>query len=754
MSDDAIEALRRALWAGTLAKPEAPDRALAKAITGGMRHGAALGHLRVLHGARLPHEAALAAAAGRWPRSLDIALIEAESEAGKAPGATRALQRLDALLPGDGSRHDARARLLWRLGRADEARASLAGIAPDIAPDSPGAAPALRCRADLSMRAGDLAAARADLETLRTLLPPGRWQALSMRLIRLEAGGAALRRTLRRTALPPCPELWHSLFSLFIAERDFPAALQALARLRAVAGDDHAQTRRAEIVLALEAEDSARASALIAADTPPEDEAAPWRWPPRRHALALRAGLLQAGEHARPEPALAALAAQAVAAARLHAGDQGLAALALNCRLAAGEWAELAQELAHNPSGAAAHVLLRMGLPGAARNMLNALAAPSTAPARLRHALAQARTLRAEGSAPAALALLAPLGAPTAPLAAELALERAEAALAAGEPQAARAVLAAPTRRFPRRPPLWLALSRAAFQEGDFVAAARAQRRLRALKTSQTGAPPPPDLRDMLTDDALRAARALPRGALQGPPAPIAGRLAASPGLAAFALGRAMRQGALPKPAAGGAVPGLLVHYWEGPESAPVSRNLAAWAALHPRRGQRVFGPEAALAWLHAHDAALARLFSALTLPAARADLFRLAWLAREGGVWVDVDEYPRAAVDDWLAGADGVFVIEPGFGTVANNFIAARPGLAVVERALALAVAGLEGRVAAKEAPYPWWDSGPAVLSCAVAEGVAGGAGGLRLLGAMDYAARVSSNLPLPHKRGALHWR
>ncbi|MCC5983566.1 MAG: hypothetical protein JJU42_04285, partial [Rhodobacteraceae bacterium] len=131
---------------------------------------------------------------------------------------------------------------------------------------------------------------------------------------------------------------------------------------------------------------------------------------------------------------------------------------------------------------------------------------------------------RAEGSAPAAVALLAPLDAPTAPLAAELALERAEAAQAAGDPQAARALLAVPVQRFPRRPPLWLALSRAAFQQGDFAAAARAQRRLRALKSSQTGAPPPPDLRDMLTDDALRAAPSLPEGPLPGPPGAPKGR--------------------------------------------------------------------------------------------------------------------------------------------------------------------------------------------------------------------------------------
>ncbi|MCC5989417.1 MAG: hypothetical protein JJT95_17240, partial [Pararhodobacter sp.] len=116
MSGDAVEALRRALWAGPLEQAEAPGRALAGAIAGGLRHGEALGQLRVLHGARLPRAAALAAAAKRWPRSLDIALIAAESQAGEPPDATRALRRRAARLPGGGSRHHAPARLLWGLG--------------------------------------------------------------------------------------------------------------------------------------------------------------------------------------------------------------------------------------------------------------------------------------------------------------------------------------------------------------------------------------------------------------------------------------------------------------------------------------------------------------------------------------------------------------------------------------------------------------------------------------------------------------
>ncbi len=768
---DTPQALARALWDGPLADAAAPGAALAGHIRSGLGYDPALAMLRALHGPALPCAGALAAAAARWPGSIDIALIAAEGAPDMGAAArAQARTRLAALIRDTGRRAEAQARLLWRIGEFHAARAVLAGPAKALS-DA-----ALLTRLDLALQAGDWEGAAADLAALSPRLSPGHHRALSLRLLWLRNGAAALVCAQGKAfgsgggATPQtarAPGLWRMLLRLHLAGQDFPRAEKALARLTALTGAKHPQTRAASVALALERDDAATAHRLLAQE---DAQDTPWLWPPRRHMQALRAGLLQARDQTEPQPHLAALAAHAGAARRLHARHAGLAALDWTCRMAAGDWEGLTAELTALESGVeplpaqttvpAALTLGRLGLPDAGLHLLDANAPPADAPPDLtaRHHLARARLRREAGLPADAPVRLAPLSASRA---ADLALEQATRALDTGDTATARKLLASHLHRFPRRPALWLAQARAAFLRGDFNGAGRALHRFRLLKTAQRGTPPDPDLRDMITEDAQHAARALPAGALAGPAGRVIAHLgpappSASAGLAACLLARAQTEGALPIQPVTGAIPPRLIHYWEGPDSPPVTRNLAAWAAQHPGMTQALFGPQAAQDWLNLHDPALARLFTALTQPAARADLFRLAILAREGGVWADTDEYPRAPITGWLDRACAVFVREPGFGTVANNFIAAAPGLGVLAQARALALDAVAARLDAGETPYPWRDSGPAVMTRAVAAALfsQGGAPGLRLLTPQDYAGTVATNLPLPHKRSALHWR
>ncbi len=774
---DTPQALARALWDGPLAEPGAPGDALAGRIGSGLGYDPALAMLRALHGPALPCGGALAAAEARWPGSIDIALIAAEG-APDMDAATRAQarSRLAALVQETGRRAEAQARLLWRTGEFRAARALLAGPAKALG-DA-----ALLARLDLALQAGDWEGAAADLAALAPRLAPGHHRALSLRLLWLREGAAALvcaqGKAFRSsgTATPDAartPGLWRMLLRLHLAGQDIPRAEKALARLSALTGADHPQTRAASVALALERDDGATATRLLAQEDAQE---APWLWPPRRHMQTLRAGLLLARDLAEPQPHLAALAAHARAVRRLHARHAGLAALDWTCRLAAGDWEGLAAELTAlercvEPLPAQATVpaaltLGRLGLPDAGLHLLDANAPPTDAPPDLtaRHHFARARLRREAGLPANSVPQPYPIPPPaslSASRAADLALEQATRALDTGDTATARNLLASHLHRFPRRPALWLAQARAAFLRGDFDGAGRALHRFRLLKTAQRGTPPDQDLRDMITEDAQHAARALPAGALAGPAGRVIAQLgpaplSASAGLAACLLARAQTEGALPFRPVTGAIPPRLIHYWEGPESPPVTRNLAAWAAQHPGMAQQVFDPETGQDWLARHDPAIARLFAALAQPAARADLLRLAILAREGGIWADTDEYPRASVTGWLEGASAVFVREPGFGTVANNFIAAAPRLAVLAQARALALNAIAARLDAGETPYPWRDSGPAVMTRAVAAALfsQGGAPGLRLLTPQDYAGTVATNLPLPHKRSALHWR
>ncbi|MCC6002481.1 MAG: hypothetical protein JJU19_16725 [Pararhodobacter sp.] len=766
------EALARRLWAAPPDAPAALDGMLADRIQAGLAHDTALDLLRMLHAAG-PCVNALDAAARRWPGSVDIALMAAEASNTQGPDARQAAhERLAALVHRTGRRAEARARLLWRSGAAAAARAALSGPAAQLT-DA-----ALVARVDLALRAGDWSAAQADLAALDGRIAPGHHLALGFRLLWLREGAAALVCRLggalgrRADTLPAAPGLWRALFDLFMASQDLPRATRALDRLHAITGPVHPETRAAAMQHALEC-GNAEAAARLLASLPDAD--APWRWSARRHMQFMRTGLLQARSLDQPQARLAALAHHAQVACRLHARHNGLMALGWTCSLGAGAWNALARDLQTPPAATsadqvpgAALMLGRIGLPGAGLDLLqrNSPAPQAPATAIARHALARARlqretgTSRCPGRQDADLEELAALALP-ASLVADIRLEQATAATDARRYKTALALLSDPLRRFPRRPALWLARARAAFLLADFAAAARALDRFNALKAARRGDRAEPDLRDMILADALAASHTLPPGALEGPADAVVARIgvdriAASTALSACLLARVGQTGRFVPQGAGGTVPPRLLHYWEGPESAPATRNLSEWARLHPAMAQHVFGPDEARAWLDRHDPPVAALFAALAQPAARADLFRLAVLARDGGLWVDVDEYPCAPVSDWLAGADGVFVIEPGFGTVANNFIAAAPGLAVIRHARAQAIDAVRARLAAGTLPYPWRDSGPAVMTRALGADVFGpyGGAGLRLLKPANYLARVATNLPLPHKRGALHWR
>ncbi|HHX89058.1 MAG TPA: hypothetical protein GX700_04660, partial [Paracoccus sp.] len=626
-----------------------------------------------------------------------------------------------------------------------QARAFLAGISP--ASETAGAD--LACRAELALLDADWPAATADLAKLKPW--PAHRQRLFLQRLHLRDGAAALGAALDR-----CPvartEHWQLALSCLVSARDFTRARPFLAQAEAHHGA--VATRDARIRLALDCDNPATALTLLEPDLP----ANPARWSARQHEHWLRAMLLRARQERQERQGGAPLLPHASAALRLFPRNGALQSLWLTCRALEEDWRSFEAGLHALPGPAAVSALNRLGLFEAAQARTEAEFATLTgANPRARRLLALAQSHLLQGAPDLAEAALvqAATPLPPAPTRADLNWLSGEIALWRFDPAAAEAALAPLRTECPTHPGLWLSLSRAAFLRGEFPSAEAALARFRALKASQTGTPPATDLRDLITMDALKASTTLEPGLMGKPLETIVKKagieaITASPGLSACLLARAAPHPFIP--AQGPPIPQRLNFYWEGPESGAVARSVAAWRALNPGLDVTLFDARTAADWLTRHHPALLPLFQRQPLPATRADLFRIALLLTEGGIYVDVDEYPRAAIDDWLTGAQAVFCQEIGYGTVANNFIAARPGLDLLARMLAR----IAGRLAQSESVYPWWDSGPAPLSATVFEALYGPAPlpGLRLLDQASYCQRISTNLAFPHKRGPRHWR
>lgn len=712
--------LAEALWHDRLGDPAAPAAALAADIEQGAPYRAMLTRLQGLADHGMPLTPALTRALDLYPWSIDLALLAVR--AGDGTHDAQALQALDQRTAAQNRRRAALAWALWSRGRAEEARAALRDLDP----------------ASESFD-GDRAA-RAELAILSDQTPeavPGpRGRHLALLRLYRTRGAAALAAQIDAGALPDHPPLWPWLIETLVIERDFTRARAVLAQMAARRGANHPETRAQRIRLALDCGDCVAAGAWLR-DEPDPDR--PWAWPARRLVQHLRGALMQAADH--PGPELVDFCARA---RRLYPRHPGLRALSWSLREATDDWDALADDLTRetsDPTGAA-RALCRIGQPERALIVLDRAeaAAPDTTPDGMaRRHQRRAEALMRLGRLEAARAALGPP--PSGPQRAEHAYWAAEIALAQRDPARARVILDETLLAFPTRMGLHIDAARARFLSADpgrrdLEQAMAHLETFRVLKTAQTGTPPPDDLRDRILRDAL-AARAEGRDAGE------------SPGLAAQAMAR-LRP--VFSPVDGPAIPRRLGHYWEGPRSAPLTRAIGLWADLHPGFDQRVFGADEATAWLARHAPDLVAPFARLSQPASRADLFRLAWMVTEGGVFADLDELPRHAITPWLAGARAVLVIEEGHATVANNFLAAVPRLALLERTLARVRANLRSGAPS----YPWWDSGPAPLTVETLRALRDPveSPGLRVLQQAAYDSRVATNLPYPHKRRPDHWR
>lgn len=725
--------LARALWHAPLPDPAAPGRALEAALEQGARHSDAVAQLRVLRRAALPAADAARKAAMHWPGSVDMGVLAVELAAepvGDKLARSRAVADLRARLAARDAGRAPLARLWLRMGRFDLARAELAGPQPH--------SDALFLRGWMALEAGEQEAAARDIAALHAQGDPSRASLLALRADWARRGAAGLKAHARSLATAS-PGFLAELAALAIEGRDLAMAEAAAAALRRSNGGDTRTLALITAQLALAQDRPDAASHALAAGFDPH---APWSWPAQAHRLWLRSGVQQAAGTALDDPRWRALAHHADAARRLHADDSGLLRIALRLQEVTSDWGTLHLAFKALPDArghVAAEALLRLGRPGAAlgalRRAARARPAPPPAEAMTRVRL-RADAFALSGRLECARTVMSAAAPGTRVQSRAHALALVHLDLQQRMPEAAAAQLRQVVPCFPDDPRLAIAQARTAFFAGDLAAAAAHEARLPPAPHMQ---PEPP--RRLLIADVLAPA---------GPTGSV--------GHAARSLLERVRSAALPCPPAapsdGAPIPSQLLFYWQGPNCTAVLRSLRRWQALHPHHTLRCLDRQGARDWLadRALSAPLA-LFDRLEQPAARADLLRLCLLWHEGGVWADVDEYPRLPVLPWLQGARGICVIEQGMGAVANSFIAAVPQLPLIGRALHHALHRLQTPGAV---PNPWWQSGPAAMTLALAETLdaPGEAAGLRVLDQRSYERRVATTLPLPHKRGPDHWR
>lgn len=161
------------------------------------------------------------------------------------------------------------------------------------------------------------------------------------------------------------------------------------------------------------------------------------------------------------------------------------------------------------------------------------------------------------------------------------------------------------------------------------------------------------------------------------------------------------------------AIPSKCFQFWDGEQLPEDVFDLTdSWRKLNVGWDYILFNMESARCFLE-HNAAsdVCRAFRLARHVAQKADIFRLAVLLQEGGVYADADDRCLANLDSLVRGRDIVLRHE-NLGSIGNNFIAVRSGHPVIEAALEGAVrAVLRG-----DSESIWLSTGPGMFTRALA--------------------------------------
>ena len=206
------------------------------------------------------------------------------------------------------------------------------------------------------------------------------------------------------------------------------------------------------------------------------------------------------------------------------------------------------------------------------------------------------------------------------------------------------------------------------------------------------------------------------------------------------------------------AIPKKIGQFWDKPQLSDELLDLAAsWRHHNDDYRYYLFNADTGRNYLRQyfpHPVSLA--YRRCGDPATQADLFRLAFLLREGGVWADMDDRCLKPLSSFVpAHAHACFWQEPQ-GSTGNNFIAAVPGHPILRRALVAAVNAINRG----DRDKVWTLTGPGLLSRAFALDLAEAGDRwkarldrIAILDEYDLHPNVAIHCRTAHKRLGKHW-
>ncbi len=201
-------------------------------------------------------------------------------------------------------------------------------------------------------------------------------------------------------------------------------------------------------------------------------------------------------------------------------------------------------------------------------------------------------------------------------------------------------------------------------------------------------------------------------------------------------------------------IPLKIAQYWDDDIPADVEALCDAWRTMHPTFSYARFSDREARRYLDANGPAGARAaFDRAAQPAMKADLFRLAYLYREGGFYIDADDRCLAPLPTIGLGDFDLILHQEDWGTAGNNLIGVVPGHPAIKLALD---AGIEA-VNRGDGDIVWLSTGPGLLTravaCFLAQDLPGRLRKTLLMERYELAEVVAMHVGTAYKHTQKHW-
>ena len=162
-------------------------------------------------------------------------------------------------------------------------------------------------------------------------------------------------------------------------------------------------------------------------------------------------------------------------------------------------------------------------------------------------------------------------------------------------------------------------------------------------------------------------------------------------------------------------IPQQIVQYWHSnvlPDD--ISALMRSWSDAHSDYKHIVLNDETADNFLRAnYRDEICRTFHRAREPGQRADILRLAYLASEGGYFVDADDKCLARLDSFVPPQAEFAGYQDNYGAIGSNFIGAVAGHPVIALALENAVRAVNRG----DRDISWLSTGPGLLTRSFAQ-------------------------------------